>query len=319
MFITFYKKNGFTLVELLCSIAIVAVLLGLLLVAVNRSRESARLTTCQNNLKQIGIGTSSYTSAKKHFPKSSPSLLFQIADHLEIIIDEPSDEVVWYPILLCPSDSLELSPYQLATTEKLFRARINYQGCTGIYPFRSTGYQGLFSYTNGVYGYLIAPLKIRPSMVKDGLSNTVLASESLRGSIQENNRRLRTLWNPPHNAKFEDDEFEQFRELCLSMPSDPFKYGWRGSDNKGNYWVGPEGGGMSQTLYNHALPPNSPNCTNFGSLANALASANSEHNSGVNVLFADGHVTFVSNNIDRIVWEAISTRNSSEVVNFSNY
>jgi prepilin-type N-terminal cleavage/methylation domain-containing protein len=64
------KSGAFTLVELLVVIAIIGILVALLLPAIQAAREAARRTTCQSNMKQLGLGTLNYESAKKEFPPS---------------------------------------------------------------------------------------------------------------------------------------------------------------------------------------------------------------------------------------------------------
>jgi prepilin-type N-terminal cleavage/methylation domain-containing protein/prepilin-type processing-associated H-X9-DG protein len=64
------SQPGFTLVELLVVLAIISILVGLLLPAVQASRESARQTSCINNLRQVGLAIQNFESQRKELPPS---------------------------------------------------------------------------------------------------------------------------------------------------------------------------------------------------------------------------------------------------------
>lgn len=305
------RRSAFTLIELLVSISIIGILLALLLPAVQQVRESARCTQCKSNLRQIGIAIDSYHSTHGMFPPGGSrgySLHVFLLPHIEqsglaanvdfsIAQDAPQNDSVratCISIYGCPSDPS--SGRVIATM-----AGTNYAGNSGT-GVQRYGYNGLFRHLSpGFAPYPEGP--VRASDVTDGLSNTAAASEIVIGN--GNYSRLTTNWNTP-SPMILPVELDSFAAFCRGfVPSGSAGDAWI----RGRPWTFGDSG---CTLYNHILTPNSNNCINGTNVQFGAYSAASFHGNGVNLLYADGRVQFISTQISSQIWNAWGSRDGRE-------
>ena len=287
-------RRGFTLIELLVVLGVIALLMAILVPAVQAARGAALRMSCASNLRQIGTAIANYESAFGFYPMGVIHR-YQLLPYLDqqALYDLPwqmvnlADPDSFYnPILgrcpqiyQCPADPAPIILNGVGSA--------NYQGNSGTWIL-TDGYNGIFTIPGDAHSKL--PGKwVRVRDVTDGLSNTALYSEVLRSDGTMH--RMRAVWRTPSAY----DDLDDFVQTCESIPSVPTDYGWHGYPGYlGRPWTG---GGWGVAFYNHGAAPNRPSCQNTSSLGTGLWTATSLHRGGVNLLFADGHLKFCSENI----------------------
>jgi prepilin-type N-terminal cleavage/methylation domain-containing protein/prepilin-type processing-associated H-X9-DG protein len=343
-------RRGFTLIELLVVISIIAVLIGLLLPAVQAAREAARRMQCSNNLKQIGLGIHNYESANACFPPQSVDLGTNT-------LSSPLDEADWGTLPRLMPYMEGMAVYNSAnffihyhnpensTTGALTIATLICPSEVNTQPsVNSHGSYGVGTYCFNVgdwyvYGGFGAPLSRAPilynigrtlAQITDGLSGTLLASES---RTYTNSRRCFGGGTPQYVTGLSDP---------FNIPSpqnSPAVYtaGLRSSNctnsisTRGHtVWVNSD---VAIGGFTTALPPNYQAQANAGYPNEDLVSADennggptyaaviarSYHPGGVNTLFCDGSVRYVKNSISPTTWRALSTIAGGEVISADGY
>jgi prepilin-type N-terminal cleavage/methylation domain-containing protein/prepilin-type processing-associated H-X9-DG protein len=193
------RRPGFTLIELLVVIAILAILIGLLMPAVQKVREAAARAQCQNQMKQIGVGMHNFESTMKRFPNARftgwnqggaaytnwRGWSFQILPYIEqdalyaVVNPQPNlpayNQVITVGVglYICPSDPRSVDLGSGPTSGGNATSGLTwYLGVTGADNSAAAQVDGP---TNGVFD--VSSLGVRISDIVDGTSNTFTHGE----------------------------------------------------------------------------------------------------------------------------------------------
>lgn len=306
------QRPAFTLIELLVVIAIIAVLIALLVPAVQKVREAAARTQCQNNLKQLGLALHNHHDTKGRFPKGlvwnngnyydAPRTgwnysLFPYIEQDNVYKKLPPSAAnqQWYPwwsaeandpngptraiitTWLCPSDSgilTESQPWGVFTMG-------NYHAVFGGMNLGQA--RTASSSQRGAMGVNFGA---RVGDITDGTSNTMVVGEYLR-SLGAGNDQRGLLWGDQPGYG------HLYTQLSPNSSSPDLLYsGW--CDNQ---------------------PGQNLPCINGDSGPNNTVAARSRHTGGLNVVLGDGSVRFIADSIDLLtVWRPLATISGGESI-----
>jgi prepilin-type N-terminal cleavage/methylation domain-containing protein/prepilin-type processing-associated H-X9-DG protein len=318
-------KRAFTLIELLVVMAIITILIGLLLPAVQKVREAANRSQCSNNLKQLGLALHNYHLVSGSFPSgvlntvpfgSNPNEFVCVLHFLLPYIEQnnyfqvlgPNYSLFTYPlagimnitipIWLCPSDSGSTlsggtSGFSMTNYLPMFAGLKDDDATPNSTTLASPTQRTPFGYASNT----------RLTDIYDGTSNTIALAEYLRSQNGGNDSRGNCYSNRAGR---------QFLHATLtpnsSAPDNLLNLaGFCPSDGKG------PGGTSSNNIPEMNLPCIGDNGgILFG--GNNYAGSRSQHLGGVNAVFCDGHVEFVSNSVSLTAWQYLSWMNDGQSI-----